>query len=134
MFLCYRWQLSIQHGPAGSVASWPPQRSQFSSSAGEIGNFLPTKGSARLREVQLIIKKYHECQECFHHYTETTEICAGDLKKIQVPSKGDSGGPLVCGNKAYGVVAYGRNRTMSSGVFTKVVYFLPWISRNMRLL
>ncbi|XP_031218016.1 granzyme F-like isoform X4 [Mastomys coucha] len=48
--------------------------------------------------------------------------------------KGDSGGPLVCNNKAYGVLAYGKNRTISSGVFTKVVYFLPWISRNMKLL
>ncbi|XP_052046235.1 granzyme F-like [Apodemus sylvaticus] len=92
-----------------------------------------TKGSACLREAQLIIQDDKKCKEHFHRYSKTTEICAGDPKKIQATFKGDSGGPLVCGNKAYGVVAYGRNRTMSSGIFTKVVYFLPWISRHMRL-
>ncbi|XP_063130741.1 granzyme F like 1 isoform X1 [Rattus norvegicus] len=48
--------------------------------------------------------------------------------------KGDSGGPLVCDNKAYGVVSYGKRRRITSGIFTKVVYFLPWISRKMKLL
>ncbi|XP_031218015.1 granzyme F-like isoform X3 [Mastomys coucha] len=93
-----------------------------------------TERSAILLEAQLIIQDDQKCKKSFHRYSKTTQICAGDPKKIQAPYKGDSGGPLVCNNKAYGVLAYGKNRTISSGVFTKVVYFLPWISRNMKLL
>ncbi|EDM14319.1 granzyme G [Rattus norvegicus] len=93
-----------------------------------------TKRTSRLQEAKLIIQEDKECKKLFHHYSETTEICAGDPKKIQAAYKGDSGGPLVCENRAYGVVSYGKNGTISSGVFTKVVYFLPWISRNMKLL
>ncbi|EDM14315.1 rCG23462 [Rattus norvegicus] len=48
--------------------------------------------------------------------------------------KGDSGAPLVCDNKAYGVLSYVKSKKISSGVFTKVVYFLPWISQNTELL
>ncbi|GAB1298930.1 Granzyme E [Apodemus speciosus] len=87
-----------------------------------------------LLKTELIIQEDRQCKKRFRHYSETTEICAGDPKKIQYIFKGDSGGPLVCDNKAYGVVSYGKNRTISSGIFTKVVHFLPWISRNMRLL
>ncbi|XP_076787073.1 granzyme E-like isoform X1 [Arvicanthis niloticus] len=93
-----------------------------------------TEESSRLREVQLIIQEDKKCKKRFRHYTKTTEICAGDLKKRKAFYEGDSGGPLVCDNKAYGVVAYTKNLTISSGVFTKVVYFLPWISSNMKLL
>ncbi|XP_052046477.1 granzyme E-like isoform X2 [Apodemus sylvaticus] len=86
----------VKPGDVCSVAGW-----------GSTSNNA-TKGSACLREAQLIIKKDQECKKKrFRCYTETTEICAGDMKKIKAPSKGDSGGPLVCGNKAYGVVTYG---------------------------
>ncbi|XP_028643233.1 granzyme E-like isoform X1 [Grammomys surdaster] len=91
-----------------------------------------TEGSSRLREVQLIIQEDKKCKKRFPHYTNTTEICAGDWKKKKTFYEGDSGGPLVCDNKAHGVVAYTKNWTISSGVFTKVVYFLPWISSNMK--
>jgi hypothetical protein len=40
----------------------------------------------------------------------------------------------VCDNKAYGVSAYGKKRKISPAVFTKAVHYLPWISRNMKLL
>nr|XP_034354113.1 granzyme E-like isoform X2 [Arvicanthis niloticus] len=93
-----------------------------------------TKGSALLEEAELIIQEDKECKKRFHHYTKTTEICAGDPNKIEAPSKGDSGGPLVCDNKAYGVLSYVKSKKISSGIFTKVVYFLPWISSNMKLL
>ncbi|XP_021037758.1 granzyme D isoform X1 [Mus caroli] len=112
----------VKPGDVCSVAGWGSR------------SINDTKVSARLREVQLIIQEDEECKRRFRPYTETTEICAGDLKKIKTPFKGDSGGPLVCDNQAYGVFAYAKNRTISSGVFTKVVHFLPWISRNMKLL
>ncbi|XP_021059418.1 granzyme E-like isoform X1 [Mus pahari] len=99
-----------------------------------IRSFDDTKGSARLQEAELIIQKDEECKKYFHIYFKKMEICAGDPKKIQATSKGDSGGPLVCKNKAYGVVSSGSNKTISSGVFIKVVYFLPWIRRNMKRL
>nr|AAB19192.1 preprogranzyme E [Mus musculus] len=112
----------VKPGDVCSVAGWGPR------------SINDTKASARLREAQLVIQEDEECKKRFRHYTETTEICAGDLKKIKTPFKGDSGGPLVCDNKAYGLLAYAKNRTISSGVFTKIVHFLPWISRNMKLL
>ncbi|XP_031217336.1 granzyme E-like isoform X2 [Mastomys coucha] len=112
----------VKPGDVCSVAGWGLQ------------SINPIKASARLREAELMIQKDRKCKKRFRHYTKTTEICAGDLKKIKATSEGDSGGPLVCDNKAYGIVAYGKNRTISLGVFTKVVYFLPWISRNMKLL
>ncbi|XP_028643235.1 granzyme E-like [Grammomys surdaster] len=90
------------------------------------------QGSSRLQEAELIIQDDLECQKGYFCYSKTTQICAGDPRKIRTISEGDSGGPLVCGNRAYGVVAYTKNWTISSGVFTKVVYFLPWISSNMK--
>uniref|UniRef100_A0A8C6MXK2 Granzyme F n=1 Tax=Mus spicilegus TaxID=10103 RepID=A0A8C6MXK2_MUSSI len=93
-----------------------------------------TQRSSCLREAQLIIQKDKECKKYFYKYFKTMQICAGDPKKIQSTYSGDSGGPLVCNNKAYGVLTYGLNRTIGPGVFTKVVHYLPWISRNMKLL
>ncbi|XP_052046474.1 granzyme E-like isoform X2 [Apodemus sylvaticus] len=93
-----------------------------------------TKGSALLEEAEVIIQEDEECKKHFRHYSEITEICAGDPSKIEAPSKGDSGGPLVCDNKAYGILSYVKSKKISSGIFTKVVYFLPWINKNMILL
>lgn len=42
-----------------------------------------TKRPALLQEAELIIQEDHECKNVFRHYSETTEICAGDPKKIQ---------------------------------------------------
>eukprot|EP00073_Rattus_norvegicus_P052908 XP_017455292.1 PREDICTED: granzyme N isoform X2 [Rattus norvegicus] len=93
-----------------------------------------TKVSSCLREAELIIQEDQECEKIFYNYFKTIQICAGDPNNVQDASKGDSGGPLVCDNRAYGVIAYGKKGEISSGVFTKVVYFLPWISRNMKVL
>ncbi|XP_013210966.1 granzyme F-like [Microtus ochrogaster] len=57
------------------------------------------------------------------------------MRSLPLPranAQGDSGGPLVCNNRAYGVLSYGKNQTISSGIFTKVVSFLPWIKRSMK--
>ncbi|CAO2591051.1 Granzyme F [Lemmus lemmus] len=90
-----------------------------------------TKGTALLQEAVLIIHDDQKCKQLFPRYSKTMQICAGDSKKMQAAFKGDSGGPLVCNNRAYGVLSYGKNKTISS-VFTKVVSFLSWIKRSMK--
>ncbi|XP_060247704.1 granzyme E-like [Meriones unguiculatus] len=89
--------------------------------------------TARLQEVELIVQEDQKCKNRFRHYSKTTEICAGDPKEAKAAFKGDSGGPLVCDNRAYGVLAYGKSKRIISAVFMKVVHFLPWITRNMKL-
>ncbi|XP_050999334.1 granzyme E-like [Acomys russatus] len=86
-----------------------------------------------LQEAELVIAKDEECKKCFRHYSNTTQICAGDPKKEQLAFKGDSGGPLVCDNRALGVVSYAKSKKISPVVFTKVAHFLPWINRNTNL-
>lgn len=44
-----------------------------------------TKASARLREAQLIIQEDEECKKLWYTYSKTTQICAGDPKKVQAP-------------------------------------------------
>ncbi|XP_059129062.1 granzyme G-like [Peromyscus eremicus] len=91
-----------------------------------------TKGAASLQEAVLIIQDDQKCKLRFHRYIKTIQICAGDPKQIQAAFKGDSGGPLVCDNRAYGVLAYGKTKSIAPGIFTKVVSFLPWIRRSMK--
>ncbi|KAL6033363.1 hypothetical protein STEG23_021989 [Scotinomys teguina] len=91
-----------------------------------------TKGSDSLQEAVLIIQDDEQCKCHFHRYIETIQICAGDPEKIQTAFKDDSGGPLMCDNRAYGVLSYGKTKTIAPGVFTKVVSILPWISRSMK--
>ncbi|XP_050999331.1 granzyme E-like [Acomys russatus] len=97
-----------------------------------ITSFNSTKASDLLQEAELSIQVDQQCQKFFRHYSETTEICAGDPKKLQFASKGDSGGPLVCDNRAYGVCARSKNDSALT-IFTKISPFLPWINRNMKL-
>ncbi|XP_052587998.1 granzyme F-like [Peromyscus californicus insignis] len=84
------------------------------------------------QEAVLIIQDDQKCKLRFHRYIKTIQICAGDPKEIQAAFKGDSGGPLVCDNRAYGVLAYVKNKTIAPGIFTKVVSFLQWIRRSMK--
>lgn len=65
----------VKPGDVCSVAGWGSR------------SINDTKASARLREVQLVIQEDEECKKRFRYYTETTEICAGDLKKIKTPFK-----------------------------------------------
>ncbi|XP_041490016.1 granzyme F-like [Microtus oregoni] len=95
-------------------------------------SFHDTKETKILQEAVLIIQDDQKCKKLFHRYSKTMQICAGDPKKVEAAFKGDSGGPLVCNNRAYGVLSYGKNQTISSGIFTKVVSFLPWIKRSMK--
>uniref|UniRef100_A0A8C2LH84 Peptidase S1 domain-containing protein n=1 Tax=Cricetulus griseus TaxID=10029 RepID=A0A8C2LH84_CRIGR len=83
------------------------------------------RGPAVLHEAILIIQEDQKCTSCFHHYSKTAQICAGDPKKIQAACKGDSGGSLVCDNRVYGI-------SISLGTFTKVVSFLQWIKGSMK--
>ncbi|XP_035308785.1 granzyme G-like isoform X1 [Cricetulus griseus] len=95
-------------------------------------SFSATRGPADLQEAILIIQEDQKCKSNFHHYSNTTQICAGDPKKTQAAFKGDSGGPLVCDNRAYGIVSFGNTESISSGIFTKVVPFMQWIKRSMK--
>uniref|UniRef100_A0A8C8VXC7 Peptidase S1 domain-containing protein n=1 Tax=Peromyscus maniculatus bairdii TaxID=230844 RepID=A0A8C8VXC7_PERMB len=91
-----------------------------------------TKGTDLLQEAELTIQDDQKCKHLFHYYIKTKQICAEDPKQIQAAFKGDSGGPLVCDNRAYGVLAYGKAKSIAPGIFTKVVSFLLWIRRSMK--
>uniref|UniRef100_A0A8C8UGC0 Peptidase S1 domain-containing protein n=1 Tax=Peromyscus maniculatus bairdii TaxID=230844 RepID=A0A8C8UGC0_PERMB len=91
-----------------------------------------TKGTDLLQEAELMIQDDQKCKRLFRYYIKTKQICAGDPKQIQAAFKGDSGGPLVCDNRAYGVLSYGKAKSIAPGIFTKVVSFLPWIQRSMK--
>ncbi|KAL1764598.1 granzyme F [Sigmodon hispidus] len=97
-------------------------------------SFSATKGSACLQEAVLNIQEDHVCKSHFHCFIKTIEICAGDPKNKQgaLEKEGDSGGPLVCDNRAFGILSYGKNKSISLEIFTNVVNFLPWIRRNMK--
>ncbi|XP_050999124.1 granzyme E-like isoform X2 [Acomys russatus] len=97
-----------------------------------VTSFNATKASDLLQEAELNIQVDYQCQKHFLHYSETTQICVGDPRKVQLAFKGDSGGPLVCDNRAYGVCAR-VNKDTTLDVVTKISSFLPWIRRNMKL-
>ena len=73
------------------------------------------------------------------------QICAGyDTLSIDACS-GDSGAPLLAveyeGNRGYfvaaGIVSYGNKQcdaSISSGVYTRVSFYLDWINQNLKLL
>lgn len=42
---------------------------------------------------------------------------------------GDSGGPLASKNTIYGIVSFGQNCAIVSGVYTKVSYYRRWIKQ-----
>ncbi|XP_050999333.1 granzyme E-like [Acomys russatus] len=97
-----------------------------------VTSFNSTKASDLLQEAELSIQVDYQCQKHFPHYSETIQICVGDLRKIQLAFKGDSGGLLVCDNRAYGVCAHAKKET-AVDIITKISPFLPWISRNLKL-
>ncbi|XP_074184200.1 mast cell protease 1A [Rhinolophus sinicus] len=109
----------VKPGMECSVAGW-----------GRLG--VNTPGPAKLHEVELEIQRDEECTSRFSYYNKEFQICVGDPKTIQTPFEGDSGGPLVCGQKAEGIVSFGKNTGKPPAVYTRIKYFVPWIKRTMK--
>ncbi|XP_074184202.1 mast cell protease 1A isoform X1 [Rhinolophus sinicus] len=109
----------IKPGMVCSVAGW-----------GRLG--VNTPGPAKLHEVELEIQRDEECTSRFIYYNKEFQICVGDPTKIQSSFKGDSGGPFVCGQKAQGIVSFGKNTGKPPRVYTRIKYFVPWIKRTMK--
>ncbi|XP_074184190.1 granzyme B-like isoform X2 [Rhinolophus sinicus] len=59
-------------------------------------------------------------------YNSTTRV--NDIMLLQE----DSRGPLVCGQKAQGIVSFGKNTGKPPRVYTRIKYFVPWIKRTMK--
>ncbi|XP_074184195.1 mast cell protease 1A [Rhinolophus sinicus] len=110
---------NVQPGMVCSVAGW-----------GRLG--VNTPGPAKLHEVELEIQRDKECTSRFIYYNNAFQICVGDPTKIQSSFKGDSGSPLVCGQKAQGIVSFGKTTGKPPRVYTRIKYFLPWIKRTMK--
>ncbi|CAH0600824.1 unnamed protein product [Chrysodeixis includens] len=85
----------------------------------------------------------HECSQLYpkhrhlrHGYDHTTQMCYGSRKEIRDTCEGDSGGPLQnadyiseCVYTILGVTSSGRSCGFvgNSGVYTRVLPYVPWI-------
>ncbi|XP_055274152.1 granzyme H-like isoform X2 [Moschus berezovskii] len=86
-----------------------------------------------LQEAELTVQEDHVCESLYpRHYSQATQICVGDPRKVKTGFKGDSGGPLVCKKVVHGTFSYGKMNGIPPGVFTQVSHFLPWIKRTMK--
>ncbi|XP_074705234.1 mast cell protease 1A-like [Strix aluco] len=86
-----------------------------------------------LMEVNLKVQSNEECEKYFKSsYDHQSMVCVGDDDRKKSTWKGDSGGPLVCNGKAHGIVSYGRKCCIFPTVFTRVLYFGPWIHEELR--
>lgn len=56
-----------------------------------------------------------------------SHLCYGSYGKDSC--YGDSGGPLASANTLYGIVSFGQNCGIVSGVYEKVSYYRRWIER-----
>ena len=65
-------------------------------------------------EYRMLVKKDHH-------------LCYGASGKDSC--YGDSGGPLASKNTLYGIVSFGQNCAIVSGVYTKVSYYRRWIKQ-----
>ncbi|XP_068390754.1 granzyme H-like [Eschrichtius robustus] len=116
-----RGKARVKPGKACSVAGW-----------GQVAVGTPT---TTLQEAELTVQEDPVCKSLFPgYYSQATQICVGDPKKVKAAFKGDSGGPLVCKKVVQGIFSYGKANGKSPGVFTKVSHFLSWIKRTMKRL
>ncbi|XP_007947446.1 mast cell protease 8-like [Orycteropus afer afer] len=86
--------------------------------------------SGTLREVDLEVQEKKICNQTYSHYNDATQLCVGNPWQSKSAEMGDLGGPLVCNSVAQGIVSHGYNTT-STGVYTRISSFVPWISRIM---
>nr|CAD7411447.1 unnamed protein product [Timema cristinae] len=89
-----------------------------------------------LQKVTLPVYSTKKCQKSHN----TASILLGQVictlsNKKKDACRGDSGGPLVCKGVQEGVVSWGLGcaRPREPGVFTRVDYFLNWMSDIMEL-
>ncbi|KAB0391232.1 hypothetical protein E2I00_006782, partial [Balaenoptera physalus] len=116
-----RGKARVKPGKACSVAGW-----------GQVAVGTPT---TTLQEAELTVQEDPVCKSLFPgYYSQATQICVGDPRKVKAAFKGDSGGPLVCKKVVQGIFSYGKLNGKSPGVFTKVSHFLSWIKRAMKRL
>ncbi|CAH0596872.1 unnamed protein product [Chrysodeixis includens] len=96
-----------------------------------------------LQTVRLERFEPHECRQLYrphrhllHGYNHSTQMCYGHREKIRDTCKGDSGGPLLntnpiseCVYTIIGVTSSGKSCGFAgnSGVYTRVLHYLPWI-------
>ncbi|XP_029806026.1 granzyme H-like isoform X3 [Suricata suricatta] len=114
-----RSKAQVKPGQVCSVAGW--------------GQLATGSLATTLQEVELTVQEDWKCRSRFRgYYTETTQTCVGDPKKMKTGFKGDSGGPLVCNKVAQGIFSYGNRNRTPPGVFIKVSHFLPWIKKTMK--
>ncbi|XP_067602560.1 granzyme H [Pseudorca crassidens] len=120
-----RREVRVKPGKACSVAGW--------------GQVAVGTQTTTLQEAELTLQEDPVCKSLFPgYYSQATQICVGDPRKVKTVFKGDSGGPLVCKNVCknviQGIFSYGKSTGTSPGVFTKVSHFLPWLKRTMKRL
>ncbi|XP_058914468.1 granzyme H-like [Kogia breviceps] len=116
-----RGKVQVKPGKACSVAGW--------------GQVAIGTQTTTLQEAELTVQEDPVCESIFSgYYSQATQICVGDPRKLKTAYKGDSGGPLVCKNVVQGIFSYGKKNGTSPGVFTKVSHFLPWIKKTMKRL
>ncbi|XP_067389282.1 duodenase-1-like [Emydura macquarii macquarii] len=79
----------------------------------------------RLQQAEQEVVLDRLCRERYRHYNPSTMLCASNTNTKKAAFEGDSGGPLVCKGKVPGIVLHGKRTTLSHGVFTKIISFLP---------
>ncbi|MDC0980247.1 serine protease [Bdellovibrionales bacterium] len=96
-------------------------------------NIYPTE----LRDVNLPIIPFHECQRIFGDEVTSNMFCAGVLAGGKDSCTGDSGGPLVIEDngvfKQIGITSWGFGcaQKNSYGVYTKLSNYKGWIYNTM---
>uniref|UniRef100_A0A663LM19 Peptidase S1 domain-containing protein n=1 Tax=Athene cunicularia TaxID=194338 RepID=A0A663LM19_ATHCN len=86
-----------------------------------------------LMEVDLKVQSNKVCEKYFKSsYVHQSMLCVGDGNRKKSTWEGDSGGPLVCNGKAHGIVSHGPTCCIFPKVFTRVLYFGPWIHKELR--
>ncbi|XP_007471899.1 PREDICTED: granzyme H [Lipotes vexillifer] len=116
-----RGKVRVKPGKACSVAGW--------------GQVAVGTRTTTLQEAELTVQEDPMRKSLSPgYYSQATQICVGDPRKVKTAFKGDPGRPLVCKNVVQGIVSYGKTNGTSPGVFTKVSHFLPWIKRTMKRL
>ncbi|OAD61611.1 Trypsin 5G1 [Eufriesea mexicana] len=94
-----------------------------------------TQSSAKISHVLMgVYVRYTPYETCIEETPEyeilvkkDSHLCYGAYRKDSC--YGDSGGPLASATTLYGIVSFGTNCAIVSGVYVKVSYYRRWIER-----